>query len=298
MKNLVLVKLNGGLGNQMFQYALAHIIALKHNSRILVDKELFNLTEKKTGHTPREYELEVFSLDHCTATTEDINYFGSLSVHHKIKRELRLNYPKMCYERNFSFDPKIKEARPPVYLRGFFQSYKYLKGYEDDIRKVFKFPKNDLDGNNKDLLEKIGLTGSASIHIRRGDYVEDRITNEFHGTCSREYYDRAISEITKFDNEVEFFFFSDDIKWVKNEFKNLSVKKIFVGSNTGQDSWKDMLLMSHCTHNIIANSSFSWWAAWLNRNRTKKVIAPKRWFNNPQKEKYTFDLIPKEWIRL
>lgn len=298
MKNIVLVKLNGGLGNQMFQYALAKIIAVRNNSEILLDKELFQLTEKKPGHTPRDYELEIFGINNSSASSRDINYFERLPVFHKIKRELHLNYPKMCYERNFGFDEGIKNASSPVYLRGFFQSFKYLKGYEDVIREVFRFPESKLDEKNKYLLDKIKLTTSASVHIRRGDYVEDKITKEFHGNCSLDYYHQAILKIKSIDKEVEFFFFSDDIDWVKKEFKDLPIKKTFVSSNTGKNSWIDMLLMSYCTHNIIANSSFSWWAAWLNKNNSKKVIAPKRWFKNPEKEKYTFDLIPEEWIRI
>ncbi len=298
MKNVVLLKLNGGLGNQMFQYALAYIIALKHNSQLLLDKELFKLTEKTPGHTPRNFELGVFGIDEPSASKEDILYFEQLSLIYKIRRELNLNYPEMRYENNFSFDNKIKKSKPPVYLRGFFQSFKYFKGHEDDLRTLFKFSEDKLDDENKVFLEKIKLSRSASIHIRRGDYVEDKITQKFHGNCSRDYYDQAISKILEFDEEVEFFFFSDDIKWVENEFKNFRIRKTFIGSNAGKNSWKDMLLMSQCSHNIIANSSFSWWAAWLNKNNSKKVIAPKRWFNNPEKEQYSFDLIPHEWNRI
>ena len=298
MRNIALVKLNGGLGNQMFQYALGHIIAFKHDARILLDKRLFELKEKKPGHTPRDFELGVFGIDHPTALESDIHYFTRLTVLQKIKRELNLNYPKMLYEKDFSFDNKIINAIPPVYLHGFFQSYKYFEGYEEDIRKAFKFPEIRLEGKNKELMGRIKLKPSASVHIRRGDYVADKITNKLHGNCSLNYYKQAISEVTKFDDEVEFFFFSDDIKWVENEFEMLPVKKTFVDSNTGKNSWKDMLLMSYCNYNIIANSSFSWWAAWLNNNPLKKVIAPKRWFNDPDKEMYTFDLIPEEWIRI
>ncbi len=298
MKNIVVVKLNGGLGNQMFQYALAYIITLKHNSQLLIDKELFNLTEKTPGHTPRNYEMGVFGIDEPTASNSDILFFERLSLIHKIRRELNLNYPKMCYENNFRFDNKIRQVKPPVYLRGFFQSFKYFKGFEDDLKELFKFSEEKLDDENKGILENIKSSKSVAIHIRRGDYVEDKITQKFHGNCSQDYYDQAISKIKEFDEDVEFFFFSDDIKWVENEFRNYRIKKTFVGSNAGKNSWKDMLLMSQCNYNIIANSSFSWWAAWLNKNDFKKVIAPSRWFNNPEKEQYTFDLIPDEWIRI
>lgn len=298
VRNLVLIKLNGGLGNQMFQYALGHIIALKNNSQIKLDKELFKLTEKSPGHTPRNYELGIFDILGTTASKQDIGYFEHLSLINKLRRELYLNYPKMCFERNFSFVPDIKTALPPVYLRGYFQSYKYLEGDEEAVREVFRFPEKELDKNNKDLLQRIRGTNSVSVHIRRGDYVKDEITKKFHGNCSRDYYDQAILKIMRFEEEVEFFFFSDDIKWVENEFRDFPIRKTFVASNPGSNSWKDMFLMTNCKHNIIANSSFSWWAAWLNRNSLKKVIAPRQWFNNPEKEQYTYDLIPNEWIRL
>lgn len=297
VKNIVVVKLNGGLGNQMFQFALGYIISLKHHSQLLLDKELFNLTKKTPGHTPRNYELGVFGIDKPTASKKDILYFEQLSLKNKIRRELNLNYPVMCYENNFSFDKGIINTAPPVYLRGFFQSFKYFKGYEDDLRELFKFPLDKLDDKNKKFLEKIKLSRSASIHIRRGDYVEDKITQKFHGNCRRDYYDSAISKLREFDEEIEFFFFSDDIKWVENEFKDTQIRKTFVGPNSGKNSWKDMLLMSQCAHNIIANSSFSWWAAWLNKNPTKLIISPKTWFANHEKEKFTGDLIPPDWIR-
>ena len=298
MKNIVLLKLNGGLGNQMFQYALAYIITLKYNSKLLLDKELFKLTEKTPGHTPRNYELGVFNIDEQSASKEDILYFEKISLTHKIRRELNLNYPEMCYENNFSFDKKIIDSKPPIYLRGFFQSFKYFKGYEENLKELFKFSEENLDDQNRGLLEKMKLKKSASIHIRRGDYVEDKITQKIHGNCNPDYYDQAISKIQEFDEDVEFFFFSDDIEWVENEFKNWPIIKTFVSSNIGRNSWKDMFLMSSCKHNIIANSSFSWWAAWLNNNPQKTVIAPKVWFSDLDKENETNDLIPKEWFRI
>ncbi|WP_081211253.1 alpha-1,2-fucosyltransferase [Salegentibacter sediminis] len=298
MRNIILIKLNGGLGNQMFQYALGRLIALKHEAEILLDKELFDLTEIKPGHTPREYELEIFGLDHASASKEDINYFEQLTVIHKIRRELNLNYPKMCFEKDFRFDAKIERAVPPLYLRGFFQTYKYYSGYEEIVREFFKFPNNKLDPENRKTLAEIKGTKSVAVHIRRGDYVKDNITNKVHGVCGLEYYQKAIEKMKEMDNEMVFYFFSDDMDWVKTKFGSLEGEKKFITKNDGDNSWKDMMLMSSCDHNIIANSSFSWWAAWLNTNKSKMVIAPKRWFKDPDKEQFTSDLIPKEWIRL
>ena len=136
---------------------------------------------------------------------------------------------------------------------------------------------------------------TIAVHIRRGDYVTDKLTQQFHGNCSLEYYHRAIIELQTNNKDFILVFFSDDSDWVKEQFGDLSYSKIFVDHNKNEDSWKDMFLMSSCQHNIIANSSFSWWAAWLNNNPEKVVVAPKEWFATNKK---TNDLIPSEWIRL
>jgi hypothetical protein len=137
---------------------------------------------------------------------------------------------------------------------------------------------------------------SISIHVRRGDYVSDGFTQQFHGNCSLEYYSNAISLLASNNVDFTLIFFSDDCEWVKEQFKNLTYSKMFIDHNDGENSWKDMLLMSSCTHNIIANSSFSWWAAWLNDNPKKTIIAPKNWYADTKLN--TDDLIPPQWIRI
>lgn len=150
-----------------------------------------------------------------------------------------------------------------------------------------------LSGENKIISDEIRKTNSVSLHIRRGDYITSKITNKFHGTCCLGYYKKAMKLINKKVKNPKYFVFSDDIYWVK---KNLEIKNAFyVDDNVGDKSYIDMQLMSMCKHNIIANSSFSWWAAWLNNNPNKIVIAPKKWFNDPGMD--TTDLISEEWIR-
>ena len=298
LKNIVISKLNGGLGNQMFQYALAKVIAYKHGAKLLLDKDIFNLTEKKPGHMPRKYELGIFNVNSPEATEKELLYFEQLSFLNKLKREFHLNYPEMCYEANFSYSEHIKNKKPPVYLRGFFQSYKYYSGYEEIVRDCFRFPESDLDAENMQILNSIRSTKSVAVHIRRGDYINDKVTNNIHGLCSLEYYQNAMKTMLELDSDMVFYFFSDDISWVRSNFQNYNEQAIFIKGNNGKNSWKDMMLMSNCDHNIIANSSFSWWAAWLNNNQDKKVIAPKRWFKDDEKERYTYDLIPQPWLRL
>ena len=179
------------------------------------------------------------------------------------------------------------------------QSYKYFEGYEDLIRNIFKFPKDKIGKENIKLLNDIKKSNSISIHIRRGDYVNNNKTNKVHGTCDLEYYNNAIKNITDNNNEgFKLFFFSDDIDWVKEKFKKTNYKKTFISNNINDKSWIDMFLMSSCNHNIIANSSFSFWGAWLNSKLDKKVIAPKRWFLDIEMENQAKNIIPPQWIKI
>lgn len=295
-KKMLIVKLEGGLGNQMFQYAVATILAKKNNTGILIDNAFFDQKEKKKGFTPRDFELLIFNNNYSFATKSNILSFYQLSFIDKIKKKFGISKKKVYLEKEFGFDKEILSLTSSIYLIGYFQSYKYFFGYESYIKKVFSFPEEKLDKSNRDILLKISNTNSVSIHIRRGDYVNDSVTQSFHGNCSINYYTDAILELSNKIDDITLFFFSDDIEWVKIQFKDIPYPKIFIDHNIKSDSWKDMFLMSSCNHNIIANSSFSWWAAWLNDNPDKIIIAPEKWFND--EENKTTDLIPEEWIRL
>lgn len=293
---MILLKLQGGLGNQMFQYAFASILAKKNTTRVLIDDSFFEILEKKPGFTPRKFELAIFDMQYTRASSSDILSFHYLSKIHKLKKKLGLRYPKVYVEPSFGFQTDALSIQSPAYLKGYFQSYKYLIGYEGLIRQQFSFPIDTLDEINKELLIKIKNSNSISVHIRRGDYVNDEKTAEYHGSCSLDYYLEAIQLLASKKIDFTLVFFSDDSDWVREQFKDLPYSKMVVDHNKDENSWKDMLLMSFCRHNIIANSSFSWWAAWLNANPDKIVIAPKNWFKT--KDLDTTTLLPEEWIQL
>lgn len=295
---MIVARMDGGLGNQMFQYALASILAQRNSDSVLLDKSFFDQTEKRLGHTPRKFELAVFNNAYTFASNTDLLFFKQLSVFNKLKRELGINYPKMYQEPSFCYNKKALALQTPVYIKGFFQSYKYFIGYEKLIRELFTFPLESLDVVNEKLMATIKNTNAIAIHIRRGDYINDLTTQQYHGNCSVEYYLEAIALVATKVNDMKLFFFSDDSEWVKEQFESLPYPKIFVDHNAGESSWKDMLLMCSCKHNIIANSSFSWWAAWLNTNPQKMVVAPKKWFVKSEADMNTSDLIPPQWIRL
>lgn len=300
MKQKVIIRFTGGLGNQMFQYALAKIISAKSNSEILLDKTFFQLTEKRVGHTPRKFELKIFGVIDKEAELEDLNKFNYLKYFEKIKRGLNLNYPSIFIEKSFAYDPSINSIKPPVYLRGYFQSYKYLNNNRKLITQTFSFPFAKLDTYYQKIFNDIVSSNeeSLAIHVRRGDYVDDTKTNEFHGFCGLEYYLNAISKILSYRKISTVYFFSDDISWVKDKFDFLEISKYYVSNNEIDNGWMDLFLMTKCNHNIISNSSFSWWGAWLNENAEQIVIAPRVWFAKKEKDDLTNNLIPPNWLRL
>jgi hypothetical protein len=293
---MVIIKLQGGLGNQMFQYAFASILAKKNKTKVIIDGRFFKRSEKTPGFTPRKFELDIFDNTYFMASDLDAISFHHLSKLNKVKRKLGFPYPQIYEEPSFDYQTAALSIKSPVYLKGYFQSYKYFIGYEEFIKHKFSFPVDKLDYISKELLFTINSSNTIAIHIRRGDYVSDKITAEYHGSCSLDYYFESIKLLTSKNEDFTLVFFSDDSNWVKEQFENLPYAKIVVDHNKGEDSWKDMLLMSSCRHNIIANSSFSWWAAWLNVNPDKRVIAPKEWFKT--KDLNTKTLLPEEWMKL
>jgi hypothetical protein len=293
---MVVIQLQGGLGNQMFQFAFASILAKNNKSSVKVDKSFFEISLKQQGCTARNFELDTFRNFYLKASHDEINSLIHISFIDKIKKKLGLYVSKIYVEPSFDFHPYALSIKSPVYLKGYFQSYRYLISSEKYIRDIFSFPVDKLDSINKKVFETIKSLTTISLHIRRGDYISNKLTQQFHGNCDLAYYMDAISLLDSRSKHFTLIFFSDDIVWVKEHFENLPYPKIFINHNRNENSWKDMFLMSSCSHNIIANSSFSWWAAWLNENPCKIVIAPKQWY--AETEKNTNDLIPPQWIRL
>jgi hypothetical protein len=293
---MILIKLQGGLGNQMFQYAFGSIIAKKNRTKLVIEDSIYKNDSKKEGYTPRKFELSIFDNQYEFAKESDISLFNNLSLSHRIKKKIGLNFPKISTEVNFEFSSEIIELRSPAFVIGYFQSYKYFKGFEKYIKELFIFSVHKLSKENTNLITLLEKENTIAVHIRRGDYVSDVVTNQFHGSCSLEYYMKAISFVTSKVKESSFVFFSDDVEWVKEKFGDLPFNKMFIDNNKGEDSWIDMYLMSICCHNIIANSSFSWWAAWLNNNQNKIVIAPKNWFQAQEID--IKSLIPEKWITI
>lgn len=294
---MIIVNLNGGLGNQMFQYANAKALAMRKHLNFLVDVSLY---EKKQMH--QGFELgKIFNLPVAIATKADLKQvLGTFQspLAHRILARLPFfkGLPKkFITEPHFEYWDGLQNCSSDAYIFGYWQSEKYFLEYAADIRREFTFqPFQDAD--NTELARKIKESQCAvSVHVRRGDFVSNPKANTFHGALSPGYYSDALAHLSTKLSGMELFVFSDDIEWVKSNL-NLSAYTVhFVSHNTGHKSYQDMALMSLCDHYVIANSSFSWWGAWLNASKDKIVIAPQRWFAKPIN---TQDLIPTSWIRL
>lgn len=284
---MIIVKLHGGLGNQMFQYAVGRALSLKNNDFLKMDLFWFG---NVGDDIERPFKLNVFNVDIVEASDVEVKNI----VPNKIFKKLGLyNHKKYIKEKHFHFDPEIIKLRGNVYLDGYWQSEKYFKDVKNVIRKDFEL-KNSLSDKAQasvDLIRR-SIDNPISLHIRRGDYTQNPKTKAYHGLCSLDYYRKAIEYIKNKIGNIKLFVFSDDIKWAKEQ--ELFNGAIFVSAPEIKD-YEEMYLMSLCEHNIIANSSFSWWGAWLNKNQNKIVVAPKKWFNVP---KDTSDLIPGDWIRI
>lgn len=278
----------------MFQYAAGRRVAYVNNTSLKLDITGY---ENQVGITPRKYVLNIFNIQKNFASESEINKLKkNSSLLQKVLKKLNPAFANKSYfrEKGHNFDPDILKIDDNFYLEGYWSSEKYFKDIEGIIRKEFTFKDNPSIANQK-IINSIKSCNSVSIHIRRGDYVFDERTNKYHGFCDLDYYLRAVTLIAKRVENPHFFVFSDDTDWAKQNLR-LKFPCIYVNHNTGKKDYEDMRLMSKCKHNIIANSSFSWWGAWLNQNPNKIVITPKRWFRD--KSINTKDLIPQSWVKI
>ncbi len=286
---MVIVKLSGGLGNQLFQVATAKSLANKLSCEFKIDNHFFN------DRPNRVFELCNFSLVYQEISTFELYKTLHLSKYFLLDLITKNNrvYEKninVFNEKHFQFDPMLYDQNEPVVLNGYWQSEKYFESISSEIRREFVL-KNEVHYNSLPISMEISNCNSVSIHLRRGDYLNNPIINSIHGVLSDEYYLNSIEFLKSKTTIDEVFIFSDDVNSA-NEF----IKKYNYGINISAQSKNALLdfhLLQKCKHNIIANSSFSWWAAWLNSNPNKMVIAPNNWFKD--ESIITDDLFPKSW---
>lgn len=285
---MIIIEASGGLGNQMFQYALYKKLE-SLNKDVVFDTSFFR---SKQGL--RELEIGVFGVQYRSISDREVAYIRGYGYQDSIidKIKYKLKPSKYCIYRDSieSFQPEVLEMED-AYLCGYWQSEKYFKDIREVILKEFTFPIQAVKSNVK-LTDQMKLENSVSIHVRRSDYLTEQNLKVYGNICTEKYYSNAINYIEGIIDNPHYYVFTDDLQWAKEYFKGDNYT--IVSENRGKDSYIDMYLMSQCKHNIIANSSFSWWGAWLNQNPDKKVLAPKKWFHNHEKE----EIVCEDWIRI
>ncbi len=285
---MIITKLKGGLGNQMFQYSTGIMLSQKTSTALLLDISWFH---KPKNDIERNFDLNQFNI-----TAKEVVY--KQGIIESIKKSFN---QKILNNHHFDFEPKflqeietkIKQNKN-VYIEGYFQSEENFKEIRETLLKELSLKDEFKSDEFKKLEQQFKNEESVSVHIRRGDYTKNPSVTKYHGICSVEYYQNAIKEIQNKTSNPIFYFFSDDPKWIEENFPQKENFKIISGKNLSAS--EELFLMSVCKHNIIANSTFSWWSAWLNQNHDKVVISPTPWVDkspNPHK-----NIIPKTWIQI
>ena len=284
-ENEVIIKLDGRMGNKMFQWAFGRAFEAKNgimpifdDSKETLKLDCFKLSKEiKTIHKPLWNKI-------LRKTILFRNLRNKLT-------ELKVIYPQYKEETICLYQPDLFEVTPPAYISGYFQTEKYFEQIRERLQKDFQLTK-PLNNANKEILEKIRNTNSVSIHFRRGDYLKSRVAANF-GNIGEQYYHDAIKYVSENTSEsLTLFVFSDDINWIRKNIK-FGHETVYVDINAGKQGYFDLELMKNCKHNIIANSSFSWWDGWLNENHNKIVVMPSP--VRPNKPDY--DRIPESWVK-
>jgi hypothetical protein len=291
---MIVVKLYGGIGNQMFQYAAAKSLASRNADEFKLDISHYDIKELPNGLPYRSYDLSIFNIRGNIAGPKDLSRFRQ--AHTPFRRVLQkidqiLHPSTVYYEPHYHFSPGFFQLKGDVYLEGYWQSEKYFKEIEQEIRKDFTI-RTSMGNEENEMLGKISANNSVCLNIRRKEFVTHPDI-PFNGL---EYIYTAADAIASKVNDPHFFIFSDEMQWCRENI-NLKYSHTFVPEHLYGDKFRNCLhLMRSCDHFIIPNSTFGWWAAWLGDHKGKQVVVAKKWFNNDKVS--TKDLIPENWMQL
>lgn len=284
---MVIIKLMGGIGNQLFQYALYKQFSYMGKD-VLLDRSKSDVCNLSTDVTMIDkYQV---CPKYCSIKERNKLTDEGTSLLKRIRRKVLGVKTTQIYEKNyFVFDEHIMQIQDG-YLDGYWQSYKYFDEVRNRLIEEIT-PVERLNEDNQKILNQILSYNSVAVHVRRGDYLE--LDEIYGGICTENYYHSAVSYMEKKLKNPHFFVFSNDLQWCKSFF-GTDKSFFYVDVNDWNHGYLDLYLMKNCQHNIIANSSFSWWGAYLNDHSDRIIISPKRWINNCISE----DIIPSEWIRI
>ena len=290
---MITINLTGGLGNQLFQYALGRYLAIKWDAELVIDDTFYK--SQPTGVTPRRYELDKFATQLRIVTDSERRYLKRYTNRYLRYLQKYISLPSRYKYVREPLDKLLLEVRDlsgDLFLDGFWQSERYFAGVEDIIRHDL-IPNFDFSDQEKEVMASMQNTASVSLHVRRGDYVTNPLTSAWHGICGLDYYRDAIGVIESRIESPHYFVFSDDMAWAT---ANLQIDKpvTYVSHNDETTAVNDLMLMASCQHHIIANSSFSWWGAWLNPKKEKWVVRPKMWLE--QLPHMNDSVCPESWV--
>ncbi len=326
-RRTITVFLRGGLGNQMFQYALGFHLAKKNNAELMLDTTFLNDRFPRREFTYRTFDLDIFAFlferervnkGVLRSSESEGGYAWECKPRFTTLSKISEKFPipgvwlgldltflaaknifgiqKIIKEKkDYIFEPEVLSAKGNIVLWGYWQTEKYFADIAPDISKEFSF-KEKLSGEAAEIAKKIKNTNSVSIHIRRGDYAKFKNVKKIVGDTDISYYGRAISYIAELVSKPHFFVFSDDIAWCRENVRIPFPATYLDEKTAGPKNAYHLELMSLCKHNIIANSTFSWWGAWLNQNQGKIVVAPKKWYGGGDSD--AIDIIPREWEKM
>lgn len=273
------MRLEGGLGNQLFQYAMGRGLSIRQNCELNLDPTVY------VDNKLRPFALDVYNIKANVFTKQLGHYIKGIETQknmplrmmRKIGRKvLPWAFPKMVYEQARIFEPELMNLKPSAYVRGYWQTEKYFTDIRPQLLEELTV-KQPLSGANLEVARQIQAGPSLSLHVRRGDYVTSELGKTLLGTCSLAYYKDALALVTSRCPNLTVFIFSDDSQWTRENICP-DIKSVYVDHNDGEHGHEDIRLMSLCNHNIIANSTFSWWGAWLNRHEDKIVCCPAQWY--------------------
>jgi hypothetical protein len=284
---VIIVQLKGGLGNQLFQYAAARRLSLMLGVPLKLDVSGYG------RRSQRVYELDQFFIEAGIATPWELAHWRGPRFLTRITQPLGL-LPRLVMEKSFEFDPAILHLHNGRYLEGYWQSYRYFADVALRIRSECTV-RTPLSGEDRALLDRMARCDSVCVHVRRGDYASNPMTRQYHGLCTPAYYRTAVEGLAERLRAPELFVFSDDMPWVKQHLR-FDLPTTHVEHHGVDSAPLELRLMAGCRHFVIANSSLSWWAAWLSAHDESIVYAPRQWFADPAIN--TSELTPPAWHRI
>ncbi len=301
---MIIVKIIGGLGNQLFQYSTGRALSLRINTQLKLDLSFYDNAKYR-----KVFRLDKFNLPYVVAKESDYNSLKNPSnipqIYSFLKRfgiKVRPYYkPTHIHETELLKLLKLKKKACDYYIDGWLSNQIYFKEYRDIILNDLN-TEHLLNTENAAIYQEVKSINSVAVHIRRKDYL----TNTYFVSLPVEYYEKAMNKAIEDISNPVFFFFSDDITWVKEQFSKIPNVRYIENNSFSDTSWSttgdiaDLMLMRSCKHQIIANSTFSWWGAWLNENPLKKVYYPALWYNNKnaQKQFESNKFMPSDWIKV